>query len=255
MPFNCRVVKWAQEVDVVSFKAAFDIASIPAQNVQMAARQFFVLLGKPTRVVGSFIGMALNGGNANNHPPRLMAAWGGHSDGKTYDENPLFYEAWDDLSSRWCERVSKERLSVWNAIVEKYPQVGAKDFMYDVRTYMAIAYKGQIVDDFTITNVFAQNSGLTDLRFPMKQRGCKWEIDFDDRYFQEDIPEGLCVYKGYAMLAGVPTPAIDAILEHFQKFMGKEYVKDGREGKDWKETKAPQAFGYYSLDALIASTV
>merc|ERR1711870_213873 len=80
----------------------------------------------------------------------------------------------------------------------------------------------------------------------------EWEIDFANRYFTEDVPDGLCVYKGYADLAGVATPDIDAILEKFQTFMGKEYVKDGKlAGKDAMATKAPQAFGYTTLESLV----
>merc|ERR1711920_774794 len=147
--------------------------------------------------------------------------------------------------------ISKERLSVWNAIAAKYPQVGPENHLLDVRSYMARAYKGQISDDSTIKNVFAKNAGLTGFHFPMKQKEgtSEWEIDFSNRYFTEDIPDGLCVYKGYAELAGVETPGIDAILNHFQKFMGKEYIIDGK--LQPAGTKAPQAYGFNTLDALL----
>lgn len=114
--------------------------------------------------------------------------------------------------------------------------------------------KGQITDDSTTKNVFAKNTGLTGFHFPMKQVEGKdeWLIDFQNRYFTEDIPDGLCVYKGYAELAGVATPSIDQILQHFQKFMGKEYIKDGKlQGADAMSTKAPQAFGYTTLESLL----
>merc|ERR1712050_62404 len=100
------------------------------------------------------IGMGLNGGNPNNHPPRLMAAWKDHTEGKTYPDNPFFYESWDDEAEKWCGMISDERLSIWNAIVKQFPDVGPPNHLYDVRTYMAIAYKGQISDDSTIKNVF-----------------------------------------------------------------------------------------------------
>ena len=56
----------------------------------------------------------------------------------------------------------------------------------------------------------------------------EWVPDFTNRYFTEDIPEGFCMYKGIADLAGVETPTIDLILGFFQNFMGKEYLKDGK---------------------------
>jgi hypothetical protein len=36
--------------------------------------------------------------------------------------------------------------------------------------------------------------------------------DFENRYFTEDIPLGLCVYKGIADIVGVPTPVMDTVL-------------------------------------------
>merc|ERR1719507_363642 len=254
MPLNARITSWGNEVDLAAIKVAYDLSALPMENAPMAASLFQMILGRPTRSVGSFIGMALNGGNANNHPPRLMAAWKDHVVGKTYPSNPLFYETWDDEAEMWCNKISDERLNIWNAIVAKFPQVGPPNHLMDVRTYMATAYKGQISDDSTTKNVFAKNTGLTGFHFPMKKKEGteEWEPDFENRYFTEDVPDGLCVYKGYAELAGVATPGIDAILEHFQKFMGKEYIKDGKlEGKDAKSTKTPQAYGYTSIESLL----
>mmetsp|Transcript_38842 Transcript_38842/g.120822 ORF Transcript_38842/g.120822 Transcript_38842/m.120822 type:complete len:416 (-) Transcript_38842:298-1545(-) len=255
MPLNCRIEKFGEAVDLASIKVAFDIAAMPMSQAGRAASVFSALLKRPTRSVGSFIGMGLNGGNANNHPPRLMAVWKDHVEGKVYPENPLFYETWDDESETWCNKISDERIAIWNAIVSKYPEVGPKNHLHDVRKYMAIAYKGQITDDSTIKNCFAKNVGLTGFHFPMKKSESeegRWEIDFKNRYFMEDIPDGLCVYKGYGDLIGVPTPAIDEILAHFQKFLGKEYIKDGKlQGANAKETKAPQSFGFTTIDSLL----
>lgn len=255
MPLNARITTWGSEVDLAAIKVAYDIAALPMENGPKAAAAFQMLMGKPTRSVGPFIGMALNGGNANNHPPRLMAQWKDHVAGKTYPENPLFYETWSDEAEMWCNKISDERLAIWNAIVAKFPAVGPPNHMMDVRTYMAVAYKGLITDDSTTKNVFAKNNGLTGFFFPMKKNDDgTFEPDFANRYFTEDVPDGLCVYKGYADLAGVETPGIDAILEHFQKFMGKEYVVGGKlVGKDAMSTKAPQAYGYTTLESLVAT--
>jgi len=254
MPMNCRIKEWGKSVDLAALKASYDMAALPAENSEKAASILSSILGKPVRPLKSFLGIALNGGNANNHPPRLMATWGDHTEGKTYAENPLFYETWDDEAEKWCSQISDERLKVFDTICTKYPQLGDPGQIPDVRSYMAKINKGQIADDSTIKGVFATNNGLKGFHYPMKQNEetKQFEIDFTNRYFMEDIPEGLCVYKGYAELAGVPTPGIDAILSKFQSFMGKEYlVGDKLCGKDLQSTKAPQAFGISSVDDLL----
>lgn len=76
--------------------------------------------------------------------------------------------------------------------------------------------------------------------------------DFANRYFTEDIPEGVAMYKCIADLAGVSTPVMDEIVCFFQKFMEKEYIKDGKlAGANVPETKSPQAFGITTLEQLL----
>jgi opine dehydrogenase len=59
------------------------------------------------------------------------------------------------------------------------------------------------------------------------------------------------LYKGLADIAEVDTPKIDSIIEYCQKYMGKEYVVNGKlVGKDVGETSAPQKFGIRTIDDL-----
>jgi len=75
--------------------------------------------------------------------------------------------------------------------------------------------------------------------------------DFSNRYFTEDIPLGLCVYKGLADIANVETPTIDKIITFCQLHMGKEYILNGKlEGKDVNTTSSPQRFGIKSISDL-----
>merc|ERR1712100_751867 len=75
--------------------------------------------------------------------------------------------------------------------------------------------------------------------------------NFKNRYFEEDIPQGLVVYKGVAELAGVSTPLMTKIIEWAQHHMQKEYLVDGRlVGKHVNETNAPQRFGLFTVAQL-----
>ena len=75
--------------------------------------------------------------------------------------------------------------------------------------------------------------------------------DFQFRYLSEDVPTGLCFTRGVAELLGVKTPSVDKVLLWSQAKLGKEFLKDGKmQGKDIKDTRAPQAFGVASKDSL-----
>jgi len=260
MPLNCRIEEFGKKVQLAAFKAIYHVATVPAKNATVAAEGLSKLLGKPVIPVGSYTAIALMGANGNLHPARIYGLWGPDSqmglyeEGKTYKENPLFYETWDDKSAEWCQKISDERLAIWRAICEKFPEVGKPDDVPAIKQQMSNIYAGQIADDSTLAKVFNTNDGFKGFKCPMKQqKENEWVPDFANRYFTEDFPETVAMYKGIADLAGVQTPVLDEITLFFQKFMGKEYIKDGKlSGADVPHTKSPQAYGITSLEQLLA---
>merc|ERR1711976_391908 len=163
-----------------------------------------------------------------------------------------FYETWDDKSADWCQKISDERLKVWTTICEKVPGTGEPGQVPHIKPYIEAIYKGQINDTETLSKCFNTNDGFKGFRCPMKEVEGGFAPDFANRYFTEDFPEGVAMYKGIADLAGVETPVIDEIFCFSQKFMGKEYIKDGKlAGADVKATKSPQRFGCQTLEDLL----
>ncbi|HJK96966.1 MAG TPA: NAD/NADP octopine/nopaline dehydrogenase family protein [Polyangiaceae bacterium LLY-WYZ-14_1] len=254
LPLNCRIEEFGRRVDLAAFKDSYDLAAVPAQGAPAAARLLSGLLERPVRALGHYAAITLHASNPNIHPGRLYGLFGDHAEGSVYPTNPLFYETFDDVSARWCERISDERIAVWNALVEKTGgRIGRPGEVPDIKTYIENIYGDQIRDTSTTATVFSSNDGFRGFRCPMKPAGDGWTLDFDNRYFTEDIPEAFCAYKGMADLAGVDTPAIDEILAFFQRHMGKEYLRGGRlAGRDVGETKAPQAFGIHTLEDYLA---
>jgi len=254
MPLNCRISDWGKRVELAALKDSYDLASVPAKNAVPAARALSALLaGRVVNAIGNYVGIALHASNPNIHPGRLYGLFSDYTEGKIYPENPLFYETWDDVSSEWCQKISDERLKIWTTICEKKPGTGEPGQVPHLKPYIISIYGNQIHDKSSLSTVFNTNDGFKGFKCPMKPEGEGWIPDFTNRYFTEDIPEGFAMYKGIADLAGVETPTIDLIMGFFQKFMGKEYIKDGKLiGADVGETKSPQRFGITSLDALLA---
>lgn len=75
--------------------------------------------------------------------------------------------------------------------------------------------------------------------------------DFNNRYLSEDVPFGFVVLKGIAECVDVKTPVMDEIIHWAQKKLGKEYLIGSQlKGKDVPSTRAPQAYGFTSLEDL-----
>jgi hypothetical protein len=259
MPLNCRIIEWGKSVDLAALKATYDLASVPASQAGRCAEALSGLLGgRKVNPIGNYVGIALHCSNPNLHPGRLYGLFGPDSqmglfeEGKVYKENPLFYETWDDKSADWCQKISDERLKIWTTICEKVPGTGEPSQVPHIKPYIESIYAGQIADSSTLAKCFNTNDGFKGFKCPMKEVEGGFTIDVANRYFTEDIPEGVAMYKGVADLAGVETPVIDEIVCFFQKFMGKEYIKDGKlAGADVAATKSPQAFGITTLEELL----
>jgi ketopantoate reductase len=253
MPLNCRITEWGKRVELAALKQSYDLATVPAKNAQVAAAAFSKLMGKPCKAIGNYVGIGLHCSNPNLHPGRLYRMWSDYTEGKVYPENVLFYETWDDESTAWLMAINDERLKIWRTIVEKYPQCGKVEEVPDMFTYIKDIYGSQVKDPSTFTSAIRTCDGYKGFKCPMKEVEGGFVPDFKNRYFTEDIPEGVCMYKGIADLAGVETPVIDEIVCFFQEFMGKEYIVDGKlKGKDVMETKSPQRYGVKSLGQLLA---
>ena len=65
------------------------------------------------------------------------------------------------------------------------------------------------------------------------------------KFFETDLPFGLCTFVDIARMVGVETPLIDRMIRWNQKLIGKEYITaSGKiDGADAGECVLPSAFG------------
>jgi len=257
MPFNCRIKDYGKTVDLAAFKDMFDLAAFPGADGPKCGQLLSDILGKPVNVGGNMAALHLQGANPNIHPARVYGLWGDW-DGKTpYAENPLFYETWDDKSAEIAEGISNERCAVWRAICDKTNGTAGKPGdVKELKEYIFQCYGKAIADPSTTKGVFATNDGYKGFKCPMKEVEGGWVPDFKNRYFSEDFPDSFAIYKGLADLAGVSTPTMDKCFLWAQPYMEKEYITGEvgsakLDGKDAMETKAPQAYGYTTLEAFL----
>lgn len=259
MPFNCRIKDYGKVVDLAAFKDMYDLAAFPGKDGAASGKLLSEILGKPVNAGGCMASLHLQGANPNIHPARVYGMWGDW-DGKTpYKENVLFYETWDDKSAELADGISNERCGVWKEIVKRTGGSAGKDEdVKNIREYIFQCYGKAIADPSTTKGVFSTNDGYKGFRCPMKEVEGGFVPDFTNRYFTEDFPESFAIYKGLADLVDYPTPVMDACFFWAQPYMGKEYItgevgKAKLDGKDAMSTKAPQAFGYKTLEEFLGA--
>eukprot|EP00798_Chlamydomonas_sp_ICE-L_P017605 gene17605-23938_t len=252
MPFNCRITEFGKKVAVQEFKRHYRVGTIPATKSADAISICEQLFGY-SESCGHFLSTTLYPINAIIHPQRLYALcnpkgrdpW---TPGKSFPENPLFYENMDDFSAEMMDVVNKELIQISAALQKSGMEVDVPHIFDFLAKFV---YEDAQATD--LKSFFAGNAAYKGFRCPFKQieGGQGWEPDFQNRYFTEDIPFGLCIYKGVADIAGVATPHMDSVLTWVQGHMGKEYVVDGKlKGKDVGETNAPQRWGITTVEGL-----
>ena len=191
--------------------------------------------------------------NALTHPARMHGIfkdWSGPE--TTWDERdiPLFYEDMDEYSSASLERLNEEALRVRDAIVSKHPEVDLSGIKSRLEIFQA--YGDNIGDSTSLLTCYRTNLAYKGITTPVESTGVagKVKCPAGHRYFQDDIPYGLCVFRYLADLVDVRTPEMDSLIEWGQEIMQKEYLVDGKmNGKD--ETDIP-IWGYTLQDLITA---
>ncbi len=255
MPWNCRILKYGQEVEVRVQKTPLSFAcNRSSYEIRQKLQKIFTdIFGIDTNILDHLLAVTLFPANSVIHPARLYGLFRDYKKGEVYSENPLFYEDMDDFSANCIEQVSDELQTICRNIEERSSIKLLRDILPITKSIPNV-YPGYIKDVSSLKQIFRTNEGYKGFHTPMKKVMGGWIPDFDNRYFTEDIPFGLCIYKGIAEILGVKTPTMDTILTWAQEKMGKEYlINEKLLGKDVIETYVPQSFNINTLTELITT--
>jgi hypothetical protein len=256
LPWACRIKTYGTEVHVLGTKkelqGAVFIGNVkprvqPHQTLQL-------LIGERPKltVTGHILGMTLMGDIC--HGPILYARWKEWDGKETFEEAPIFYQGLDEFGADKMAACSEECLAVAKCIMDKYPDVDLKNCIH-IFDWIKKCYPDEVQDKSSLHKAFQTNKayiGLTHPMTPDAEDPTRFVPDFNHRYFREDIPINLVTLVGIGEVLGVPCPAMVEIITWAQKHMQKEYLVDGKVcGKDVDGTRAPQRYGFTTMEQLI----
>lgn len=250
MPFNCRVTDFGKHVHVQELKKHYSMGVIPASAYDTSKQMIEDIFGGSVLPAGegTFLECSMFPINAIIHPSRLFTLLSSWKEGETLDENPLFYEDFTPEGAKCMDETNKELIEIGKRLTAK----GCPVDIPHIFDWLGCYVYGE-PSESNIQRFFQTNDAYKGFRCPLipAKSGKGFVPDFENRYFTEDIPCGLCLYKGLADIAEVDTPKIDEIIMYCQHHMKKEYVVNGKlVGKDVGETSAPQKFGINTISDL-----
>jgi len=260
LPWACRINEFGKKAEVLGVKDTLQIG-LCVRDVKPKGDPREILQGLlgPNPVLkpaSNVLAVPLMSTNAYLHTSIMYGRWGPQSefDGKPVEAAPLFYQGANDLAEKYLNGMSAEVKDIANAIQAKNPKIDMSSVI-SIHDWYKNTYASDITDKSTLKTCLMSNHAYRGLTHPCvaAEDGSGVLPDFKHRYLTEDIPFGLAVLRGIGEAAGVATPMIDAVLTWAQGEMGKEYLVDGHlGGKDVERTRAPQAYGFTTLDQVLA---
>ncbi len=253
LPWACRIERYGRSVRVLGTKAKVDLASWPAELAPQIAATLSPLLGVNLQPVSSLLSLTLAGTGQLIHPGIMYGLF--HNwDGQPYAQAPLFYQGIDPYTAGILQSMSDEVQELRHNLEARFSwlDLTAVRNLYD---WLRFSYTSDIADDTTLQSAFTSNRSYAGLQAPMRSVDGGLVPDFHARYISEDVPYALIATRGIAELAGVPTPQIDQVIRWAQGCLGQEFLVSGvLRGQDLGASRAPQRYGYQSINSLVEST-
>ncbi len=249
-PWACRIKEYAKSVEIYGQKIQVGAASLPSHYGMSISRGFNKLLKLEFPPYNNMLELTLNNQGQIIHPGIMCGAFSDKLS-RLYQDNeiPLFYRSVDKKTADLLESMSREILEVKRAIEHNFNL--NLEAVSSISQWMLESYADDIEDKSTLFKMFQSNLSYRSLQVPVKAVNGLYQIDVKSRYLTEDIPYGLLVSKAIAELADVSTPKIDEVIERASKWIGVQYLANGKlKGKDLIRTRIPQNFGLDSLEAI-----
>mmetsp|Transcript_3107 Transcript_3107/g.9251 ORF Transcript_3107/g.9251 Transcript_3107/m.9251 type:complete len:395 (+) Transcript_3107:3-1187(+) len=251
IPWCCGTKEYGKTGVVFGAKRMLRIATEDGNDEHDVKGLMSEILKIPELRDTDFIASTLWPNNPSLHPPILYGLfkdWDGES---PYDKEKLPVRIYAELTDESADALAKLDDDLVN-IVDKlkvfYPD--NKHLHEDFRLKACIIenYKEQVKDSTDLTSTVKTNTAFASHNVPYQtvSEGKIVPI-LAHKFFETDLPFGLCTWKDIANMIDVEVPMVDALIEWNQKLIKKEYLKDGKvDGKDAGECILPSAFG---LDA------
>lgn len=253
MPYVCRTRRYGAEVDLFGTKRTVGFATSPPSLCAPLAAMVSHMLSFECEAFPTFLPVILQATNPIMHPGRMYGMLVAGPDGYWRDRKGLprmikFYDDCDDASNEWLHKLDAENQAIAAAFDTQIAgSVAGK--VLPINECLKWTYKDHMAKWGSAKECFTTNAPYKGLGSPLIEvaKGY-WVPDFKNRYFSEDIPYGLLVNRGLAELLGVPTPAMDTVIEWVQNEVGRKWLVDGRVNVEELPQASPQAYGLTLAD-------
>ncbi|KRX04703.1 6-phosphogluconate dehydrogenase, C-terminal-like [Pseudocohnilembus persalinus] len=256
IPWLCKIKEYGNEVRIIGPKTGLYTALTPQgkENKEELTSLLERMFEIPVIIVPNFLSLTLTPSNQIIHPGRVYGVFS-QWDGKQVfnpKDVPLFYEDMDDFSANMLELLDADIQNIKAAILKKFPNFDL-DNVLPLKDRIIKQYGVQVGDKTNMRTTFSTNKGYATVAIPMKQVEGGVIPNTDARIFWEDVPYGLCILHDMGEKVGIQTPAVDKMIYWHQKFMGREYLIEGKLNPEFiNQTGCPTRYGFKTIEEIIS---
>lgn len=242
VPYVCRSSWDERTAGILSAKKTLYVAALPKGRTAEVTALIEDLFHIPTVALKEFLAVTLVPSNPLLHTSGAYGVFKDYQPGDTYPEQLMFYEQWNDGTSRFLLAYDDELQAICRALapLDLSEVVSLREY-YESPTPEAMTRKLKSIRAFEAVKV--PLSPTEDGAFLP---------NWNDRMFTEDYPFGVAIIKDIASMVGVQTPTIDTLLDFYRAQTGISYLNaDGTSSKDAGASAIPRNFGLTDKEAFI----
>ena len=240
VPYICRTIEYGKSVHITGNKNSIDVYynhDIKNNNFKETLETLFNL-----NIVSCkhYLEVGISNSNPILHPSRLYSMFKNWNENKYFERELFFYEDWDDESSDILLACDNELSNIIKNIPIDLSHIKSIKKHYEVNNAKELTQKLKSIEAFK------------GIKTSMIKLDKGYIPDIKNRYFTEDVPYGLLLIKGLALLTNTDVPNIDRLIFWAQNLLKMELLVDDKTlGKDSYDYPLPQSFNITNINQLV----
>ena len=207
VPSVARLKEYGKCVCATGYRDKLFVATLPTNQKENCAKLIGSIFDMPCDAMPHFLNLTLTPSNPILHTTRLKTIFKDYKEGVYYKSLPLFYQEWNDESSRLLLKCDKEVQDICLAL---------KDF--DLSFVKSLKEHYESPDAEALTKKITSIPAFFGLKTPCIEAENGLLPDFDSRYFTADFMFGLTILIQIADFLEINCPNMKETFNWFLPF-------------------------------------
>ena len=214
VPSVARLVEYGKKVRATGYRDKLYVSAIPNKFTDKCRKIIEEVFKINCEALPEYLNLTLTPSNPILHTTRLYTLFSRYSSGKVYKELPLFYEEWDQETTKLIFKCDSEV----QGLCEKLRDFDLKE-VKSLREH----YENNTVEGFT--NKIRSIEGFKGLKTPAVKLDSGYIPDLNSRYFKADFDYGLNIILQIAHIYNFDMKYCSKIMNWYTKIENKNNKK------------------------------